>query len=435
MGVGGAFRFPSYHTIKTTDKTVKIGYSRERTVTMQLREYLDVDELQASTEAGWVRAAKHNELPLTLYTYTEHAQFDGTWNDATRKSRGLVVDSSGEIVAFCMPKFFNYLEHVAGKSYAEPLPLTEDFQIFEKMDGSMGTCFFYAGEWHVATKGSFHSDQAVWATALLRKRLTELQERSQSTWEHLGHPLTDYTYVCEILYPENRIVVDYKDREDLVLITSYWNATGEEVLNSLVYSDWEWVGSVVPEFARQGISLKDLQTLADENVKFGGGYYEYDKIVEGTEAEGYVIRFENGTRCKIKLGDYLRLHKLLTGCTERTIWETISQGYSIYELLENVPDEFRDWAIGVSNELMESFSSYVLNVEADFDDILHELHEHPDALPVTGERRKAFALKAQEYPGTKTGLFLLLNQSPAKLDELAWKRCRPAAVKPFAVES
>jgi RNA ligase len=402
---------------------------------MQLSKYLDVSELEASIEAGWVRAARHDQLPLTLYTYTEHAQFDGTWNDATRKSRGLVVDDCGRIIAFCMPKFFNYSEHVGSKSYAQPLPLNEDFQIFEKMDGSMGTCFHYAGEWHVATKGSFHSDQAVWATELLRERMQQSSRKPDRLDDFHHHLLEDYTYVCEIIYPGNRIVVDYGDLEDLVLITSYWNKTGEEVLNSFVKNDWRSVGSTVPEFARQGVSLEDLQTLADENVKFGGGYYENDKIVEGTEAEGYVICFESGTRCKIKLGDYLRLHKLLTGCTERTIWESLSQGYGIYEYLENVPDEFRDWAIDISNDLMDSFSSYVLNVEDDFSDILEELGFHKDGLPVAGANRKEFALKAMEYPETRTGLFLLLDQNPAKLDELAWKRCRPAATKPFAAES
>jgi len=168
---------------------------------MQLEKYLSVEELNASIEAGWVRAASHDDLPLTLYTYTEHAQFEGVWNDATRKSRGLVVEDSGKIVAFCMPKFFNYSEHVNGKSYAGPLPVTEDFQIFEKLDGSMGTCFFYDGEWHVATKGSFHSDQAIWATQFLRDKV------ASDTPGYL--PLKDYTYVCEIIYPENRIVVDY----------------------------------------------------------------------------------------------------------------------------------------------------------------------------------------------------------------------------------
>lgn len=404
---------------------------------MQLEDYLDVAELQASVEAGYVRINTHNVYPLYLYNYTEHAQFDGAWNDATRKSRGLIVDDQNEVVAFCIPKFFNYSEHVNGKSYTQALPLEEDFEIFSKVDGSMGTCFFYAGQWHVATRGSFHSDQAEWATQYLRKQISaSYAQHGLSTRDGVNHLLEDYTYVCEIVYPDNRIVVDYGDRQDLILLTSFWNLTGEETLNNLVRSDWSCVGSSVTEYARMGVSLDDLQTLADENVLFGGGYYEYDKYADGTEAEGYVIRFSSGTRCKIKLGDYLRLHKVLTGCTERTIWETVSQGLDLYGYLENVPDEFRDWVIAVSNRLMGEVNDYVNAVNDAFDSILQELDFDRDHLPVGGGYRKEFALLVnQRYALISSGLFLLLDQNDRKLEELAWKIFKPAATKPFSVES
>lgn len=400
---------------------------------MKLEEYLDTAELKASIEAGWVRVAKHEEFLLSLYTYTEHAQFEGVWNDATRKSRGLIVEDSGEIVAFCMPKFFNYSEHVAGKSYAGPLPLTEDFQIFAKMDGSMGTCFFYAGKWHVATKGSFHSDQAVWATNFLRKKISSRDEVWMGTVGKWFNPLlVDYTYVCEIIYPDNRIVVDYGQKEDLVLITSYWNLTGEEALNNLVRYDWSHVGSTVPEFDPQGIHLEDLQFMADENILIGD---ERDSEAVGTKAEGYVIRFDSGVRCKIKLSDYLRMHKILTGCTERTIWEVVSQDGDLYRYLENVPDEFRDWVIYTSNDLWRQFSDYVNAVEVAFDDILDDMDCNKDHLPVSREGRKEFASIVQgRYSLISSGLFMLLDQNPQKLEELAWKMCRPEAVKPFAVD-
>jgi RNA ligase len=409
---------------------------------MQLDEYLDVAELEASIEAGWVRVVKHSELPLTLYTYAELAQFDAVWNDATRKCRGLVVDSSGEIVAFCMPKFFNYSEYVNGKSYAQGLPLTEDFQIFSKMDGSMATVFFYAGEWHVATKGSFHSDQAVWATKYLRDKIITgccihpgEGNAPDCVWCWFNPLLVDYTYVCEIIYPDNRIVVDYGSREDLVLITSYWNLTGEEVLNQVVKNDWNPIGSSVPEFEPQGVSLDDLQTMADVNILFGEGS-DYDETTSGIEAEGYVIRFSSGTRCKIKLGDYLRLHKVLTGCTERTIWEVVSQGLDLYGYLENVPDEFRDWVISVNNSLIKDVYDYIDHVNETFDNILKELDFNRDHLPVAGEYRKEFALLvASKYNLVRPGLFFLLDQNNKKLEELAWKLFKPAATKPFAADS
>ena len=204
-------------------------------------------------------------------------------------------------------------------------------------------------------------------------------------------------------------------------------------MNSLVRSDWSSIGSSVPEFEPWGVSLDDLQTMADENILFGEGS-NYDKIAVGTEAEGYVIRFSNGTRCKIKLGDYLRLHKVLTGCTERTIWEVVSQGEDLYRYLENVPDEFRDWVLMVSGLLIEQHGNFMWDVKYCFSSILSQMDYDEDHLPLDREGRKEFARRAKENPWATSELFLLLDQNEKKLEEAAWKRFRPEALKPFTSE-
>ena len=52
-------------------------------------------------------------------------------------------------------KFFNMEEH-----QPEEIP-NETFEVFEKLDGSLGILFWYQGQWILATKGSFTSDQAI----------------------------------------------------------------------------------------------------------------------------------------------------------------------------------------------------------------------------------------------------------------------------------
>ncbi len=56
--------------------------------------------------------------------------------------------------------------------------------------------------------------------------------------------------------------------------------------------------------------------------------------------EGFVIRFSNGDRMKIKGEEYLRLHKVMTEVSTTSVWEVLSSGGSMDELLKNVPDEF-----------------------------------------------------------------------------------------------
>ncbi len=124
------------------------------------------------------------------------------------RCRGLVADdTTGRIVGLPLPKFFNLAEHATGSPYAPPLP-DEPFEVYDKVDGSLAVVFHYAGRWHAASKGSFTSSQAVWA----QRRL----DAADTTGLAPGT-----TYLAEMLYPANRIVVNYGERRDLVLLAVF----------------------------------------------------------------------------------------------------------------------------------------------------------------------------------------------------------------------
>jgi len=179
-----------------------------------LADLFDPADLTAALEAGHVTRKTHPELPLSIYTYTRTAQYAQAWTPVTTECRGLVVDDkTGEIVAWPFPKFFNVSEHTSGRTYAPPLP-DEPFEVYDKVDGSLIIVFHYAGRWRAASKGSFTSEQAQWAQAWLDARDTN------ALWP-------DTTYLAEAIYPSNRIVVDYGQREDLVLLAAY-EANGSE---------------------------------------------------------------------------------------------------------------------------------------------------------------------------------------------------------------
>lgn len=394
---------------------------------MHVSNYLNTAELDKCIEDGLVRVAKHDTLPLKLYTYTEKAQYEGSWPDAARKCRGLVVEDNGQLIGWCMEKFFNHSEHANGKSYAPPLPERLDFEIFAKMDGSMGTAFFYEDNWHVASKGSFHSEQAKWATDSLRNKLSgaEMAEGTMTEAASFDPLNKQKTYVCEIIYPTNRIVVDYGTLEDLVLLTVFDNRTGEEELTEERKLEWGWVGSIVPYYEAFGISVAELQLLSDENVLLDED--NGDRTVAGTDHEGYVVRFSDGTRCKVKLSDYLRLHKIITNCTERSIWEALVEGGSKFDsLMGDVPDEFYSWVLEVKKRLDNEHRNLLLDVEREFEVIQGILEADRST------SRKDFAIQAglRSFP---SALFLMLDNDQPKLNEWAWKQVKPDATKAFQV--
>lgn len=127
------------------------------------------------------------------------------------------------------------------------------------------------------------------------------------------------TYLFEIIYPENRIVVDYGARRELVLLAVIETATGRE--------------HTVPDagfpVARRYEDVHDLPSLQRQ---------QWDNT------EGFVVRFASGLRVKVKCAEYVRLHHLLTGVTEKMVLEEyLMTGADMESLYERVPDEFNAW--------------------------------------------------------------------------------------------
>jgi RNA ligase len=138
-----------------------------------------LEKLNKYHEEGLVYKQVHPTLPLTIWNYSEKVQYEGLWDEITLQTRGLVTDDEGNIVARPFKKFFNLEE---GKHTP-----TEEFEVYEKMDGSLLIVFWYEGKWIVATRGSFTSDQAIKGVELLKKYNTDIMFR------HL-------TYCFEIIY-------------------------------------------------------------------------------------------------------------------------------------------------------------------------------------------------------------------------------------------
>jgi len=221
-----------------------------------------LEKLNEYFEKGLVYKQVHPTLPLTIWNYTEKVQYEGLWDEITLQTRGLVTDDEGNVVARPFKKFFNIEE--------KKFTATEEFEVYEKMDGSLGILFFYEGKWIVATRGSFTSDQAVKAQEILKsKYIVESIPKG-------------YTTLFEIIYPENRIVVDYGDEESLVVLGMTSRMSGKEMdYDSLLNVHNESGMSVV----RRYDGIKD---------------YSFLKNMIADTHEGFVVKFSNGGKNKKK---------------------------------------------------------------------------------------------------------------------------------------
>lgn len=329
-------------------------------------------------DAKLVSAQKCSKANLSIYNYTPKVQFDRLWNEITMQTRGLILDDEMNVIAKPFGKFFNLEEHKP-----EDIP-NLPFDVFEKMDGSLIILVLYNNAPLIATRGSFESDQAKHATNILYTK-----------YQHIFHLLeSDKTYLLELIAPQNRIVVNYGEIDDLFLITVIDNKTGKETLPDIGFP-----------MVKQYNGITDLKEL---------------KALEETNKEGFVARFSNGFRVKIKFAEYCRLHRLITGISSITIWEYLKDGREFNELLDRVPDEFYNWLTETRDNMINEFK---IIRTGSYD--MFRRYYHKD--------KKIFALKILAEIKPMSGiLFNIYNGKP--IDALIWKMIRPTYKKPFKNE-
>lgn len=328
-------------------------------------------------------AEKPGPQGLTLYDYTQRAQFDRVWNTETMTCRGLIVREDGTVQARPFGKFFNLAEH--DSPFLPDLP-AEPFEVFEKLDGSLIVASQAPdGSTLLTTRGSFNSDQAIAARAL---------------WPRYGDLVVPVgeTWCFECIAPWNRIVVDYGEREELVMLARLDNATGRDLPLPP-----EWTGPIVPMFD----GLDDFDAIMARLATLG------------PNDEGYVLRFASGLRAKAKGNEYVRLHRLLTGVNARTIWECLANGTALDELLDRVPDEFYAWVSATADDLRDQFANIEAAAKA----------KHAEIAGLPTRKDQALAIAAFEH---KACVFALLDGK--SYEALIWRLLRPEATRPFRVD-
>lgn len=344
---------------------------------MKLYELIDKADLDRALEERLVNARTSGD-GQTIYNYSDAAMFTpGSWdNPAVRQCRGLIVrDADLEIIARPWSKFFNSTQAEAGE-----LDMSAPVEVTDKKDGSLGILSLdSSGKVRVASRGSFESDQAIWATKWINEKWPFVMGRHDPT---LYWMLKNFTYLVEIIYPENRIVCDYGDYEGLVLLGSV------DIKHGFYFSPKEsafefWSGDVTEVFPYT--TLKEALEAPPRNG-----------------AEGLCVRFLKEAKIvKIKQEDYVRLHKIVTGLSEKSVWEHMLKGGALPDLLAPLPDELHEWTRRVYLDLQADLYQIRMDVESEYRQAL-------ERLPAGFQRAEA-AEEFKKIPRLTSLLFMRLD--------------------------
>lgn len=330
--------------------------------------------LKAKIEEGYVHA--HRRGTLTIYTYTKPCMYAKAWDSVTRAARGLVLDDVGNVIARPFTKFFNLNEHVETK--LENLP-KETPELAMKMDGSLVIVFWnpYDEAWEAITTGSWDN----------------VQTRAAKKWlpYHQNKLSKQYTYLFELVAPWNRIVVKYP-MEEMILLGIVDTVSGYDYSYAEVEAEGRLLLLKTVAYEKKPI---DALTLDDKKVK---------------DQEGYVARFSNGLRVKLKYDQYLYLHKIMTDLSVKGIWERLSTGCD--EEFPDMPDEFMDWYVKERDGLKKAYK--------DIEDSARKIVEKT---PKFETQKEYAAYFYGQHKDIAPLLFLIMKNQDYK--EYIWDRIKP----------
>jgi len=355
-------------------------------------ENFDGKILEEYLAKGLLKRQRHPDLDLYIWNYSEKVQYNKQWNNITKMCRGLVTDFNGNIVSRSFPKFFNLEEIDQDYVNLKSDPLKDPFKVYEKLDGSMGMLFNYVNEdylptdeeynnWVFCSRGSFTSTQALKGYKIFRDKFA---------YKHLNLLDKNLSYIFEIIYPENRIVLKY-DYTDIILLTAFEKNGTErfDIRNTFIDAKLS--------VAKQYNSL-DPYLLKNENV-------------EGRE--GYVLVFENGERLKIKYENYLKLHKQVSNLTVQNAFGWIKSGELLEKILEIIPDEYHPWYNNITSKINVEYDRINKFCYYDYFAEYFELNKRDFALNIKDHPYKTLLFKIYNNNFKESSTFMTeLNKEP-----------------------
>lgn len=305
-------------------------------MTQEINSVQDIADLLVSGFHEWEQhgfvLARHKG-DLAIFNYTSAAQYDGEWNYFERVSRGLILNSkTGEIVARPFDKFFNYGERGI-------FPAGHMVSATEKKDGSLGILLRDNGEYKIATRGSFDSEQASRATKML------------SVFDLTGLP-NELTLLFEIIYPENRIVVDYGGWKALVLLAARNRFTGEYLP---FYPDVYEMAEIFGFHSPQTYQFNNAHDILGATR------------VLPVSREGFVVEYSDGLRLKFKGDRYVEVHRLISSLTPKNIAKAMAKN-ELDHILEIVPKELLDETMDTVTRIRRNIIRICTDVELTYDE-------------------------------------------------------------------
>ncbi len=157
------------------------------------------------------------------------------------------------------------------------------------------------------------------------------------------------TLLVEIIYPENKIIVNYNS-EELVVLAVFDSITDKEIIPDVARNITRYTG--MPFTNEFKYTIEEMIELQKTLPK---------------EKEGFVVRYDNGLRVKIKGDEYMRIAKIIAHLSPIAFWDCMKNGVVQNEYLEQIPEEFKGQYENMIQTLEHQYKVVMLEVAKDIE--------------------------------------------------------------------
>ena len=216
-----------------------------------------------------------------------------------QECRGLIlnVQEDWNIVSRPYNKFFNY-----GEGHAAPIDWNSA-KVYEKLDGSLMTLYFYKGKWRVQTSGTVDAECQVNGYDITFK---ELFWQVFTSLEYLipSHGEKELCFMFELMTSKNRVVVRHP-KDKLVL-------HGVRNITTGLYEPIEYWAQ---RFNWEACKLFGLSSI-EETIQASNN-------LDPLKQEGYILEDASFNRIKVKSPSYVALHHTRDSMSPRSMLNII----------------------------------------------------------------------------------------------------------------
>jgi hypothetical protein len=300
---------------------------------MKLQAYLRNRGLENLCDEFKIKINRHSSFSNLVCL--KYSQLESPMAETiVQQCRGIILNEANdwEIISYPYRKFFNY-----GEVHAPCLDW-QTAKVYEKLDGSLMTLYYYRNKWRVQSSGSADASGKVYGNKF------SFADLFNKVWQELNYQLPQETNCCfmfELMTPYNRIVV--KQNCNNLILHGVRNLDSlQEIDPSLWINRYNW----------QIVTTHSLKTLDEIILK--------TEQLDPLQSEGYIICDRYFNRIKVKSSEYVAISHLKDGFSTRRIIEIVITNEG-EEFLSYYPE----WT-DLYNRIHASYEKLVAEIEANY---------------------------------------------------------------------